>query len=879
MQQFAVSLLASLTVAVPVTVAADVSSGADHPPAAAIAPAQPGHVEATSNISFVKNIPYPAGTDIEFGEFTVTALDESGSPICERDQSGQCRVDEAGNTVLRTEQRDYAFAGSQHNGIRIVDITDPEESFVTAHISCEVNQADIQIRPDLGLLGVGVDSDTTECGLGGTQGVLLFNVSDPRSPEQVGVFKHDRGAHNLTFHPTEPLMYISDSDVANSGLGEIPIVDLSDPVNPELVNSFAFHAHSPHDITFNSDGTRAYTSSISHSDILDTTDPRNPALISAIHDPAVNIHHQSDPTPDGRYLIIADELAGAAADPQCPGGGLHFYDISNEQAPVKAGVFSAQDTEQRPLCTAHVFRINPEGTSLTIGWYSAGTRVVDISDPTGLGAIEVAHMIPSGLGGNGELAQSWASKMWKDNYIYSNDRNRGLDIMRLQSGTPPAPEGADAVIAVADTGINPYHEVFRWDDPHAFQHPATWLPDYPENAQALPITLDEPNYHKAVRQDCELWKKVEPGTLYWFPGTKIVGAISFANGGTINCENATGMLVLDTNGHGTMTASRAASSTYGGCRECLVVATQFPTSIPFLNPSSSTQPAVDAVRFAADNASWIDSQSNSWGPFVPAWDPTGSTGLLTANPQLVRAVEEVSQAHAAFWASGNGVAFRAGIVGHPTILTPHFTPSAVTVGGMDSGHVNTWPGFPPHVVSDSCDSWAAHHRSTTDSADDIGSGTSAATPFAAGGATRILIEARAVLGDTRTGVRDGVVAEGRPGIVATGPLADGVFTLDEWKDTVFKTATPRPVRQFEDGDVCGTGNAPYNTSPARWASVPRDVPTFAFLGYGAIDDLAQRHAFQILRGKQPMPDRATEDAYFAADQATREALHQIWRTP
>lgn len=387
-------------------------------------------VQASDNMRFVANFPYVAapdasrGSDVEFAEFTVPVLDEAGQPV----------LDAEGNPVL--EQRDYAFAGSQNQGIFIFDITDPENAFEAARIDCRANQSDIQVRPDLELLTVGVDSNTAQCGLGGTQGVLIFDVSDPRSPVQLSVFKHARGAHNHTFHPSEPLIYISDSDVANPGLGEIPIVDVSDPTAPRLVNTFRFHAHSPHDITFNAEGTRAYTSSISHSDILDTTEPRNPTLISTIHDPMIQIHHQSDPTPDGRFLIISDELAGAAAGPQCPGGGLHFYDISNEQAPVKAGVSFADDTEQRDLCTAHVFRINPDGKTLTIGWYSAGTRVIDISDPRGLGAAEVAHMIPSGLGGNELEANSWASKMWKGNYIYSNDRNRGLDIMQLEPGAP-----------------------------------------------------------------------------------------------------------------------------------------------------------------------------------------------------------------------------------------------------------------------------------------------------------------------------------------------------------------------------------------------------------------------------------------------------------
>jgi len=886
MKRTAITLLAVLGLALPPSLAGAIPASPELDPAVPAREATENEVSSSPNMRFVKNIPYvnpptaSSGSDIEFGEFTVTVLDEEGNPVCETDEAGECLVDEEGNPIYRTEQRDFAFAGSQDKGIFIFDITDPEDAFLAHKINCLVNQADIQVRVDLGLLGIGVDSSTGQCGLGGTQGVLLFDVTDPRSPSQLGVYKHARGAHNVTFHPTQPLMYLSDSDVASAGLGEIPIVDISDPTDPTLVTTFAFHAHSPHDVTFNAAGTRAYTSSISHSDILDTTDPRNPVLISTITDPSINIHHQSDPTPDGNTLVISDELAGAAAGPQCPGGGLHFYDISNETQPVKLGVYFAQNTKSlQSLCTAHVFRINPGGKTLVMGWYSGGTRIVDISDPTGLGAVEIGHMIPSGLGGNSLVANSWASKEYKG-YIYSNDRNRGLDIMQRLAGTPAAPAGTDAVVAVVDTGINPYHKQFRDDSERAYQHPSTYIEGYPEDAIRFDLNLDDPDYWAAVRSDCEEWRQVENGKLYWFPGTKIIGGVSVGNiagMGACTAQQPAGGKILDTGGHGTMTASRTAGNTYGACRECRVVAVQFPTSIPLINPASSTGPAVQAIRFAADNAAWIDAQSNSWGPFAPLWDPTGTAGLLTANPEIVRAVEETAQKHAAFWASGNGAAFRGGVAGHPTLLAPHMTPSAIIVGGMDSGYVNTWPGFPPHVISDSCDSWAAQHRTTTGENGSVGGGTSGATPFAAGGAARILMEARGILGDTRTGVEDDVVAEGPAGLVASGPLADGELTLAEWKDLVFKTATARPVRQFEDGNVCDQPlDAPYNTTPLKWASLPKDVPAVLYIGYGAVDDQSQRRAFQVLHAERDMPDRTVEDAYFTADKAAREVLLNVW---
>jgi hypothetical protein len=183
-------------------------------------------------------------------------------------------------------------------------------------------------------------------------------------------------------------------------------------------------------------------------------------------------------------------------------------------------------------------------------------------------------------------------------------------------------------------------------------------------------------------------------------------------------------------------------------------------------------------------------------------------------------------------------------------------------------------------VSDSCNSWAAFHNELEKSADYVGGGTSGATPFAAGGAARMLIEARRILGDSDTGVEKGVVAQGPKGLVPDGPLADGEFTLEEWKEVLFKTATPRPERQHEDGSVCDSPlDAPYNTTPVKWTDVPAGYPEFLHIGYGAVDDPAVKLAFDVLAGKEPMPDRTTTDQYFALDAAARAALHDVYDGP
>lgn len=436
------------------------------------------------------------------------------------------------------------------------------------------------------------------------------------------------------------------------------------------------------------------------------------------------------------------------------------------------------------------------------------------------------------------------------------------------------PSGPTAVIAVIDTGINPYHVAFRDDSPRAFQHPSTYIAGFPKAAGALRLSLDEKDYRKAIQKDCETWLRVKPGRLYWFPGTKIVGGITFqpgfgfsSGGQPPSCpsEFPEDGKIIDVSGHGTMTASRAVGNDYGACPECRVVAMQGFGS--------------EAVRWAAKNATWVDAQSNSWGPVLPLWTPADDGLLLTSSPEFVRVVESSAKKHLSFWASGNGVLTRGGLVGHPTFLDPRLTPSVVAVGGHDSGYITTWPGFPPHVVSDACNSWAAYHDDTEKSADNVGSGTSAATPFAAGGAGRILMEARRILGDDSTGVTKGVVARGPAGLVSQGPLKDGKFTLAEWKEVLFKTASARPKRQKEDGSVCDavSGLVLYSSTPVTWEQVPDGYPEYLHIGYGAVDRPAVSLAFEVLLGRAKMPDRAATDDYFEADRTVRQELHRIYR--
>lgn len=440
-----------LTIAVVVAVTAP-AFGLVSPPIVldnSTGPGSPG-TDQTGNIRHVANIGDDIGwrgSDIEFASREVVKLSEgaTGDPVCQTDVDGNCLVDENGDKVFETEVRDFAIAGGYGQPGRIIDITDPEHPVHVNNTPCSISQNDIQIQDDL-LLVAADGSGSCKRPDGGNAafaGSAVLDFSDPRDPTYLSRLQYPvRGSHNHTIVPGKPIVYLSDSDLANAGLGNIPIWDVSDPANPVLVTEFKHLAHSPHDITFNADGTRAYAAAVSATYILNTEDPRKPTLISTIMNEGISISHQADPTPDGNYLLVTDELGGGAAGVS-PGGPVHIYDIRNEAAPVKVGIIENNCVQEvchsatagTPVSTAHVLRINPDGWTMGIAWYKDGIFVIDYSALMGGNVAatgETAGVGPRVIAGmRMPDANSWAAKMWQERhpgYVFVNDINRGFDV-------------------------------------------------------------------------------------------------------------------------------------------------------------------------------------------------------------------------------------------------------------------------------------------------------------------------------------------------------------------------------------------------------------------------------------------------------------------
>lgn len=433
------------------------------------------------NLTHVANLRYPeelrkaarlnigdwqGGTDLEFTTLTVP--------------------DTSVNEAMRGLTRDFSVAGTYQNGMQLVDITDPAAPALAATYGCDLLQGDVQIFKRTDESGVTrtfatytadtaatkspcTDDARAATGRNFSLGTLIIEITDPYAPKTVGAAAIPTGSHNMTVHPSGLWMYNSENDAGK----QLEVWSLADVTKPEKVFTLPLQQGSSdaHDVTFSADGNRAYVASVTHSYILDTSKPEAPTLVGTIVDPAVGIHHQADPITlkdpvtgqDRTYVIVDDEMAGAAGNAYCPGGGLHVYDVTGplEKAPVKVGSFFMPEVLVQEgaktgaggtvTCTAHVFRVYQEQQKLVIAWFSGGVRVLDLSNLAGLSA-GVQNTSTGAVAGIKEIAYSrfpdsdvWAAKVfrWEEDgsaYIYGNDQTRGFDVFRFTASAPASAE-------------------------------------------------------------------------------------------------------------------------------------------------------------------------------------------------------------------------------------------------------------------------------------------------------------------------------------------------------------------------------------------------------------------------------------------------------
>ena len=471
------------------------------------------------------------------------------------------------------------------------------------------------------------------------------------------------------------------------------------------------------------------------------------------------------------------------------------------------------------------------------------------------------------------------------------------------TAAPTTTPGDDAVvIAVIDSGFSPYHLDFRADgmpqaktrskadDLPLSKAPHTWLSGFPKPSafasyKAMPLTLPkDPKADMAAlqREDIDSWAGITQSEgskvhLRWIPGTKVIGAASFA---------ADTPRVYGTGGgeHGMGTTSASVGNIYGACPECVLV---------FLQASTGAE--YEAALSWAMKQTWIDAVSNSYGI---------STGLVVrdrvyngSDVALMRKATERGQT--VFFSAGNGVT-NDFITPNGTLLSSQEGPDwIVTVGATDPTGVDYSGSGKPADVAAIGTLYPTAYSATTISGKGNFGGTSNATPVIAGTYGRALWKAREVLAGPSRGQQAGVIARG--GKVACGKarkaceLGDGILTRAELQTRLFLGATPTKGgfagRRTVPASVLGLVPvpAPVGGAPVPFVTTPPVADTrMASEGYGTyrgkLDGTAKwlkefdGRFWDVLRGAKAAPARPQgETDWFRVDSQCRQHIWGAWK--
>lgn len=286
----------------------------------------------------------------------------------------------------------YALVGMMGHGLNIIDITNPDLPVLTGvAVDPGFNwEADIQVNPKRNLAIIATESPGATVGNGANGGLAFVDLTNLSMPTVVGHITLTGGAHNVTI--------VDDQYVY--GLLPTNIVDYTNPAAP------VFKKPAPqicgHDLTLdlNRPGI-AYSSCPSSSNalqIVNVADPLNPVIIKNINNNKISIGHQADPSVDSSFVVVTDERGGGLTYEKCPGGGLHIYDISgkyvagaslsnpklmgNYFAPFYDMTGDSTKETQWGNCTIHVLTLQSERNLMSVGHYSAGSFIADLSAPT-----------------------------------------------------------------------------------------------------------------------------------------------------------------------------------------------------------------------------------------------------------------------------------------------------------------------------------------------------------------------------------------------------------------------------------------------------------------------------------------------------------------
>jgi hypothetical protein len=248
---------------------------------------------------------------------------------------------------------------------------------------------------------------------GTAAGIDIVDLTDPRTPKFAGNFRAEEATGGLATH---------DVQVDSEGLawivggGGTASYDVTDPTKPKLVHRT------------NEQGKSIYG--------VEPTDGK--ALNDFVHHNSLRLNNSSlvtappgsDPAAESSVVVVTEEDYNR---PTCDGAGqVETWQIGEDRVlrPLDDYVVPV-DPSKASLCSAHYF--DERSGLLAQGWYEAGTRFLDVSNPSEIRP--VGYWIPAK---NMTWAVYYPPTDPTGEIVYSLDFARGIDVLRIARSRPAA---------------------------------------------------------------------------------------------------------------------------------------------------------------------------------------------------------------------------------------------------------------------------------------------------------------------------------------------------------------------------------------------------------------------------------------------------------
>ncbi len=280
----------------------------------------------------------------------------------------------------------------------------------------------------------------------GGVGVQIIDLSYlPDSVHLVQNFNYSQGGNDISSSHTN---HIRDGYLYLNGCGGWPnggavIFSLADPENPTYVGEYSqryFHdSFARNDTLF---GATIFDGGI---DIVDVSNKSNPTLIARFNYDGAGTHNCAT-TSDGRYLLTTDEVGSTAKT-------LKIWDIQHLPSVTKVAEYQGNPT-------AIVHNVFVKDTIAYMSYYTAGLKVLNISDPTN--PIEVGGYDTYPNSDVSAYTGAWSTyPFFPSGKIIIGDMETGLYIVDVNLNAPRAPS---SFTAYSDFQT-PSSATISWEDP------------------------------------------------------------------------------------------------------------------------------------------------------------------------------------------------------------------------------------------------------------------------------------------------------------------------------------------------------------------------------------------------------------------------------